>query len=159
MRWSEFEAASPELAALARERFGATELVMMGTLRKNGWPRISPIEFTFWDGDLVFGGMWQSKKFLDVMRDNRVTVHSTTANKDGQEGDVKLYGRLVALEEERVEPYWQHIFELMAWRPKGPAHVYVMEIESGSYVRFEGDGTMNVLRWPGNQWTRTKSDP
>jgi hypothetical protein len=152
MRWNEFEQDAPELAKLARDRFDATELVLLGTLRKNGWPRISPIEFTYWDGDFVLGGMWRSKKFLDVMRDNRVTVHSTTSNKDGKQGDIKLYGRLLPLAEERVEPYWQHVFELFNWRPEGPAHVYTLDIDSGSYTVFEND-RMRILRWPGNEWS------
>lgn len=152
MRWNDFEAVAPELARLARERFDATELVLLGTLRKDGWPRISPIEFAYWEGDLVLGGMWQSKKFLDVMRDSRVTIHSTTANKNGQEGDVKLYGRLLPLAEERVERYWQHIYEKTNWRPEGPAHVYTLDVETGSYLRFSAEGEMRMLRWPGNEW-------
>lgn len=152
MRWEDFEADAPELAKLARERFDATELVMLGTLRPNGWPRISPIEYTFWDGELVLGGMWQSKKFLDVIRDNRVTLHSTTTNKNGQEGDVKLYGRAYPLAEEKVEPYWQHIYETTGWRAHGPAHIYTIDIESGSYTRFIGEGEMHWLTWPGNAW-------
>ena len=44
MTWEEFKNAAPELAALGEERFEATGLVLVGTLRKNGWPRISPVE-------------------------------------------------------------------------------------------------------------------
>ena len=66
--WTRFEAESPDLARLAKERFAAFDLVMLGTLRKNGWPRITPIEYTFFDGELVLGGMWQSKKLLDLLR-------------------------------------------------------------------------------------------
>jgi nitroimidazol reductase NimA-like FMN-containing flavoprotein (pyridoxamine 5'-phosphate oxidase superfamily) len=158
MKWSEFEQDAPELAELTRERFDATELVMMGTLRKNGWPRISPIEYTYWDGDFVLGGMWQSQKFLDIIRDNRVTLHSTTTNKNGQEGDVKLYGRLFPLAEAKIEAYWQHIFEKLDWRPNGPAHVYTLDMESGSYSVFGEEGTMRWLSWPGNTWRSRKGD-
>jgi hypothetical protein len=150
--WAGFEKASPELARLARERFAATDLVMLGALRKDGWPRISPIEYTIWEGELVFGGMWKSKKFLDVMRDDRATIHSTTADKNGTEGDVKLYGRLMPLAEEREEAYWQHIYALMNWRPSGPAHVFVADIDSAVYVRFDRDGAMHWLTWPGGTW-------
>jgi len=150
--WSEFEAAAPELAALAKERFEATDLVMLGTLRKNGWPRITPIEFSYFEGEFTMGGMWQSKKLLDLLRDGRCVVHNTTANKSGQEGDVKLYGRASPLDPAREEGYWQHIFEKMNWRPEGPAHVFTFDIESAAYVTFEGDGTMRWLTWPGNEW-------
>ncbi len=153
--WLEFGRDAPELARLAEERFTSTQLVLLGTLRKNGWPRITPLEYTFYDGELALGGMWRSKKFLDLLRDSRCVIHSTTSDKDGKQGDVKLYGRATPLAPEREEKYWQHIFALMNWRPNGPAHVFTVEIESASYVKFDGDGTMHWLTWPGGRW-RTK---
>ena len=85
-------------------------------------------------------------------------MHSATANKNGQEGDVKLYGRLIAMADDRVEPYWQHVFEAMNWRPSGPAHLYTMDIESGACLRFSGEGEMQLLRWPGNGWEVRKEN-
>lgn len=157
MKWNEFESTAPELAQLAKGRFEATELIMLGTLRKDGWPRISPCEYTFFEGDLMLGGMWQSKKCLDLLRDPRCVVHSTTCNKNGQEGDVKVYGRVSTIGAEREERYWQHIFEIMKWRPEGPAHAFAFDVESAAYVTFSGDGTMRWLTWPGNQWRTKKS--
>ena len=158
MHWNEFESAAPELARLARERFDAKGLVMLGTLRKNGWPRISPIEYTFFEGDLMLGGMWQSKKCLDLLRDPRCVIHSATSDKNGQEGDVKVYARALTLEPDREERYWQHIFELMGWRPDGPAHVFALDIVSAAYIEFAGDGegTMRWLKWPGDGWHTEK---
>lgn len=63
--------------------------------------------------------------------------------------------------EERVEPYWQHIYEKLNWRPSGPAHVFVVDIESAGFVRFDSTGTMQMLTWPGpGEWvTRQGEDP
>jgi hypothetical protein len=150
--WDEFTKQAPELAQLAEARFAATELVLLGTLRKNGWPRITPIEYSFFEGELALGSMWQSKKALDLLRDDRCVVHSTTSDKNGQQGDVKLYGRARPLAVEREEAYWQRIFEELNWRPDGPAHVFVVDIESAAYVRFDATGRMDWLTWPGNEW-------
>ena len=155
--WDEFAQDSPEIAELARQRFESTQLVMLGTLRKNGWPRVTPIEYTFWEGELVLGGMWQSRKLLDLLRDPRCAIHSTTTDKSGQEGDAKLYGRALPLAEEREEGYWQHIHAETGWRPSGPAHVFTIDIESAGYVRFTPEGTMEWLTWPGNEWRRSKA--
>lgn len=157
--WSEFERSAPELASVVRTRFAATQLVMMGTLRKNGWPRVTPIEYTIFESDLVIGGMWRSKKMLDLLRDPRCALHSTTTNKDGTEGDAKLYGRAVPLAEERLEPYWQHIYDEIGFRPDGPAHVFSIDIVSAGYTVF-GDGTMRMLRWPAGPGTwETRASP
>lgn len=155
--WAHFEAESPELAGLLRERFDSTQLVMLGTLRKNGWPRITPIEYTFWDGELVLGGMWQSKKLLDLLRDPRCAIHSTTSDKSGQQGDAKLYGKAFPLSGAREGGYWQHIERETGWRPPGPAHAFTVDVESAAYVRFSAEGNMEWVTWPGNEWRRSKA--
>lgn len=156
VRWTDFETTIPELGVLLRQRFESTDLVMLGTMRKDGWPRITPIEYTIFEGDFVIGGMWQSKKMLDLLRDPRCSIHSTTTNKDGQEGDAKLFGRARTYDAATEERYWQHIYETMQFRPNGPAHVFAIDIDSAAYVRFTGEGTMNWLTWPGGEW-RTKA--
>ena len=77
----------------ARSEFERSGLVLLGTLRKNGWPRISPVEAYITDGHLYLGMMWQSRKALDLLRDPRCTVHSVVSKPDGSEGEFKVYGR------------------------------------------------------------------
>ena len=93
--WGDFETGAPELAALATDRFASTQLLLLGTIRRNGWPRISPCEYLFVDGDIYLGMIWRSKKALDLLREPRCVLHSTTTSKNGDEGDVKIYGRAV----------------------------------------------------------------
>lgn len=42
MRWDAFEQSCPEIAGPARERFAKDQVVLVGTIRKDGSPRISP---------------------------------------------------------------------------------------------------------------------
>lgn len=155
--WQDLSESAPELAKLVADRFASTGLVMLGTVRANGWPRITPIEYTIWQGELVLGGMWQSKKCLDLLRDGRCTLHSTTSDKNGQQGDAKLFGYATPLAPEREEGYWEHIYSLLNWRPEGPAHVFTIEIQSAAYVVFD-QGSMRLLRWPGPlEWKVTHS--
>ena len=93
MRWDEFEDACPELAGLGEERLRGRELCLVGTLRRNGWPRISPVEPEFVDGELMLGMMWRSPKVLDLLRDPRLVVHTTLNDRHDLSGDFKLYGR------------------------------------------------------------------
>jgi hypothetical protein len=55
MKWEEFRRSDPELAALGEERFNSTGLILLDTLRKNCWPRISPVEPLITDGHLDIG--------------------------------------------------------------------------------------------------------
>ena len=155
--WAQFEREAPALSALCFQRFRASELMMLGTIRKNGYPRISPTEWTIFEGELVLGGIWHAKKALDLLRDPRCTLHSTTTNKDGQEGDAKLWGRATPLAEDRVEAYWQHIFEEIGWRAEGPAHVFTIDLESAAYLAFRPGEGMKRLQWPGDgEWVVTQ---
>jgi hypothetical protein len=43
--------------------------------------------------------MWHSPKALDLLRDPRLVVHSVTCNREGTDGDIKLYGRAVAIDD------------------------------------------------------------
>ncbi len=90
MRWDEFIKACPELGQLARERFMRDELVLLGTIRADGRPRISPCEPDMVEGRLLLGMMWQSPKAKDLLRDARLTVHSVPSDRMNAAGDVKL---------------------------------------------------------------------
>ncbi len=148
MRWEQFAAACPELAAIARDRFVRDQLVLVGTLRRDGWPRISPCEVDFAAGQLFLGMMWQSRKALDLQRDPRVVVHSVTTNKDGTDGDVKLYGRTVAITEPGPRSAFRAAIQArINWAPEEPEyHLFALDIERAAYVVF-ADGKQRTLIW------------
>ncbi|MGE5595247.1 MAG: pyridoxamine 5'-phosphate oxidase family protein [Hyphomicrobiales bacterium] len=141
MNWQAFSESAPVLARLGRERFERTGLVMLGTNRKNGYPRITPIEWSLFEGELLLGGMWQSKKMLDLVRDPRCVLHSTTSDKNGTEGDFKLYGEARDCPDpEFRERYGQHIFEQIGWRPEEPYHLFAVDIREAALLQF-GEAT------------------
>src|ERR1700722_750317 len=95
--WADFAGPAPELAARGLARFDATGLSLIGTLRRDGSPRISAVEPFIFDGQLALGMMFRSMKALDLLREPRCVVHSTISNKDGTEGEFKVYGRAAAV--------------------------------------------------------------
>jgi hypothetical protein len=147
VQWAEFEAACPQIAALARQRFAADEVVMLGTLRSDGSPRISPCEVDIADGHLFLGMMWRSKKALDLLRDPRCVVHSITRDRMGTEGDVKLYGRMTDVHEPELRlAYRAAIKARIDWEPDEPEfHLLSLDVESAAYAIF-GEGS-HALAW------------
>jgi hypothetical protein len=139
MRWDEFAEAVPELAALGEERLRAKELCLVGTLRRNGWPRISPVEPEFVDGELLLGMMWRSPKALDLLRDSRLVIHSVVSERSGKEGDFKLYGRVVDVQDpERRAAYRAALKERIDWAPPEPNyHLFAVDIDSAGFVTFD----------------------
>jgi hypothetical protein len=141
MRWDEFDTAAPELARLGLERFESKQLCMLGTLRLDGSPRISPCEMTFIEGELLLGMMWQSPKALDLLRDARCVLHSCTSDKAGSEGDFKLYGRAREITQASMrDEYKAAVKARIDWEPPGPFHLFAIEISSAGYVVFGDEG-------------------
>lgn len=159
MNWEEFSAAVPELAELAETRLRKDELCLLGTLRKDGSPRISPCEIDFAAGRLFLGMMWRSRKALDLFRDPRIVVHSVPSDKTNPGGDVKLYGRAIDELEPDVRRAFQDAIRVrIDWAPREPNHhVFSLDVESASYVRFGDDPT--ILVWDGVRGLRSMPFP
>ncbi len=146
MRWEGFGAAAPELAELGRGLFDQTGLCLLGTLRRDGSPRISPCEPFIVDGDLLLGMMWRSMKARDLLRDPRLVVHSTQCDREGRTGDFKLYGRAVDVPDSAVrERYADTLEAKIDWRPQEPYHLFSVDIGSAGFISFGPDRA--ALRW------------
>jgi len=145
--WAEFETGAGPLAAIARRRFEEAGLILLGTLRADGRPRISPVEPLIMEGRLYLGMMWRSMKALDLRRDDRCVVHSVVSATEGTEGDVKVYGRGVETSDpaER-DRYGAALFARIGWRPAGDFHLFVVDIEEVGYFRVEGS-VHRVWHW------------
>ena len=83
MDWSELERRQPRLGALGRQRLLDPGVVLVGTIRRDGTPRISPVEPWIMDGVLWLSMMWGSTKAADLLRDPRTLVHNPVSNRDG----------------------------------------------------------------------------
>lgn len=92
-RWGDILAEVPELAAAALAFFDARTHKLLATLRDDGSPRLSGIETTFRDGDLMLGMMWRSPKARDLQRDPRLAIHSGSDDPPDWTGDAKVAGR------------------------------------------------------------------
>lgn len=157
VRWGEFEEAAPQIATLARERFERDQLVLVGTLRTDGSPRISPNEVDFAAGRLFLGMMWNSRKSRDLERDPRLTIHSVPPGRDNPLGDVKLYGRAVAEEDPEVRTAFEDAVEArIQWRPDR-YHLWSLDVEAASYVLLAPE--QRILSWTPGTGVRRLSRP
>ncbi len=149
--WEEFRSQDPHLAALAEERFERTGLLLVGTLRRDGSPRISPVEPLITNGDLYLGMMWQSRKALDLLRDPRCTVHSIVSNRDGTDGEFKASGRAVDVQDPAIRNmYGDALHEKLGFRPEEPEyHLFAFQVESAAFIIIQNGEQTNRL-WKSN---------
>jgi hypothetical protein len=146
MIWHEFEGAAPGLAELGRRRFEATHVALLGTLRKDGSPRISPVEPYLVLDHLLLGMLSGSHKALDLLRDPRCTVHSSVSDVNGAEGEFKLDARAVPV----TDPALLHGDYEAWWTAKDAAEsrVFSIDIASAAHIAWDiNRGEMTVMRW------------
>lgn len=148
MEWKELRQRVPELASAGERRFADSGVVLLGSLRRDGYPRISPVEPYFVEGRLELGMMWRSTKALDLLRDPRCTVHNSQIDRKNEEGDFKLWGRARAVEDlDERERFCQVVFERIGWRPREPKfHVFAIDVESLALIESDGDA-LAVRTW------------
>jgi hypothetical protein len=148
MRWQEFEAGAPEMAGFAREQFEKSRAAIIGTLRRDGSPRISMIEPAIVDGELYLGMMWQSRKALDLLRDARLAIHNAICSSTGEEGELSLRGRAIEIRDPELRRrYVEAVSERVAWQ-EPRFHLFSVDIESAALIKYEGGEEQSVKVWP-----------
>src|SRR5438034_11259899 len=117
MSWAEVGTQQARLAELGRRKLGAPGVVLVGTIRRDGSPRLSPVEPLFWEGDLWLAMGLGSRKATDLSRDPRILVHSIVTRRDGSEGEFKVRGRAVSEPDATVQSrVAREVEEELGWR-------------------------------------------
>ncbi|HET8606120.1 MAG TPA: pyridoxamine 5'-phosphate oxidase family protein [Gaiellaceae bacterium] len=150
MRWADVEAQQPRLAAVGLEKLGSPGVVLVGTVRRDGSPRITPVEPFFWEGELWLTMGLDSWKARDLTRDPRVLVHSIVTSPDGRAGEYKLRGRAILEDDPGLN---ESVADAVASRKDyepvpGKFHLFRVEIDEIAFVRWGDDNDQYLTRWP-----------
>jgi len=143
--WRDLELDAPEIARLGMDRLNAARVALLGTLRRDGSPRISPIEPYFVGGQLLVGTMTWSWKAADLLRDPRFVLHSAVTGPDSGEGELKLHGSAATASEDlrcATADAW--------WSAQTPdkAIVFSLHIEHAAFIEWDIEhGLMTIHRW------------
>jgi Pyridoxamine 5'-phosphate oxidase len=151
MRWDEFAAQQPRLADLGMRALAEPGVVLVGTIRRDGTPRISPVEPLFWERDLWLSMLWGSRKAQDLTRDPRVLVHSIVTSRDGAAGEYKVRGHAVPESDPGVQAgYAEAVRARLGWDPEpGRFHLFRVDVEDVTFIRYDdATGDQFVARWP-----------
>jgi hypothetical protein len=145
MTWRELELAAPEIAEPGKARLDETRVALLATLRRDGSPRVSPIEPFFAAGQLLFGAMAWTLKARDLERDARCTLHSAITGPNEGEPELKLYGRAIEADDDLraacPSGWWTD-------EPHEAARVFSLSIEEAAFVIWDYEGgEMTVRRW------------
>ncbi|WP_331557474.1 pyridoxamine 5'-phosphate oxidase family protein [Actinomycetospora sp.] len=148
--WEQFAAHAPAIAEVFLRRHAATgNLCMLGTLRPDGFPRISPMEPRFFEGDLWLAGMPHTAKFDDLARDPRFTLHTATVDTHVSDGDAKLWGTVEDVHDEALhQRFAEAVYAEIGLDIRGQPfeHCYQAGITGAAAVTLL-DGHLDVTTW------------
>ncbi|MFD9574878.1 pyridoxamine 5'-phosphate oxidase family protein [Streptomyces sp. NPDC059982] len=148
--WAAFEKAEPEFAAGVRARFAQFPHHVLGTLRKDGSPRLTGLNVDIRGGELWLGMMPGSMKARDLQRDPRFALHSNPGEGETMSGgDVRISGRAV----EVVDPPELHRYAEETESPH-PFHLFHAELAEVVHTGVEGDELV-VRTWTPARGLRT----
>jgi len=146
LTWAEFETAAPEISQRGRALLDRFQFVLIGTLTRNGSPRINPVEAYVVDGHLLMNMIPRSLKALDLLRDTRVYVHAPVTGKSG-DPEFKLAGGADVLEDGALRRKLDDLFwQLIEWRPAPDSHYFEIRAERAAFVTYDGNG-QTAIRW------------
>jgi hypothetical protein len=151
MYWSELERAQPGLAGLGQERLLAPGVVLVATIRRDGTPRLSPVEPFVMDGDVWLSMLWRSTKAADLLRDPRILVHSVVTGRDGGEGEFKIRGTARAEHDPDVQRrYADAVTAGLGWTPTPDRfHLFAVSVDDVTFIRYDdATGDQHVAMWP-----------
>ena len=156
--WQEFTEEAPQIAEVFVRRHAATgNLCLLGTLRSDGYPRISPIEPRIFEGRLVIAGMPGTTKFRDLGRDPRFCLHTATVDPHVGDGDVKLWGDVENLRDRDLhQRFADNLFALTGFDLRGREFdpFYVADLTGASSVEVR-DGRLAITIWKPGEPVRT----
>lgn len=145
LTWEELGQAAPEITSRGRQLLEKFQFVLVGTLTKDGSPRINPCEAYVIDGHLLLNMMPRSLKALDLLRDPRVYVHAPVTAKEGSP-EFKLAGRAEVVEDESLRKKLDDLFwEMIQWRPAPDSHYF--EVLAGRAAWVSYDTGQTSIRW------------
>lgn len=148
--WTELTTHAPRITTIFERRHAATgHLCLLATLRKGGFPRISPIEPKIFEGELWLVGMPDTTKFHDLGRDPRFCLHTATVDTHVADGDAKLWGVVHDVQDPDLhQRFAENLFAETGFDLRGQKfdHFYAADITSASAVEV-GDGHMDVTIW------------
>ena len=124
---------------------------MLGTIRRDGSPRISPVEFLIFAGEIYLGMIWRSYKAQDLQRDPRCMVMNTVHDRELKDGEFKMAGIAAEVTDTAERQSWATaLLEQLGISPveddDEPYHLFKIRLATASFARIE-NGDWFRLFW------------
>ena len=135
MSWKFLEDQQPELAAFGVERLNG-KVAYLGTIRKDGSPRVHPMTPIIGEGHLFVFMEPTSPKGHDLQRDRRYTVHCSVSDTSGTSGEFIVAGQAQLINDPEARAL---AVRLASYTPADRYILFEFDIESAASTIYPGD--------------------
>ena len=142
MSWQALVDGNKDLADFGLSRF-SSRVAYLGTIRKDGSPRVHPVTPFIADGNLFVGMHPNSPKGHDLRRDGRYALHCSVEDDEGGGGEFAIFGHAQLTEDPELRALAdEHApYELLE------SHIlFLLSVERALSTIYSGDETRRI-RW------------
>jgi nitroimidazol reductase NimA-like FMN-containing flavoprotein (pyridoxamine 5'-phosphate oxidase superfamily) len=161
--FADVENVEPDLADRVRAILSSTTNAVLGTIRRDGSPRLSGADPYFHDGQLRIWSMPGARKGQDLRRDPRVALHSIPWDsrklRDGAgevgEADAKVSGTAVLISDPReLSAFRTWLESERGFEPPTDWDLFTIDIDALTVISVD-TGRLVVDRWSTTEGRRT----
>lgn len=141
------------LGGVAFDKLIRPGVLLTGTVRRDGSPRISGAEPLIMDGELWLSMMRTSAKVKDLIRDRRILLHSVVTGPEPA-AEVKVRGTVCPQDDAGTQRrYAVAVAAKLGWRPVvGEFALFTVDVADVTYIGFDAATSgQHVARWPAGQ--------
>lgn len=159
LSWAEFAASVPEVARPVAELLERWRFVYAGTIRRDGTPRISPVEAHVVRDELMLVMISGTLKARDLLRDPRIVLNSPVADPADPGAEFRLRGQVVAVDDpEQRAATADTIAATSGWRPPATWHFFAVRVDDAAHLAWKA-GALEMLHWRLDRGTRSVGRP
>ena len=147
MSWQALVDGNKELAQFGQERFGS-RVAFLGTIRKDGAPRVHPVTPIIGEGHLFLFMEPTSPKGFDLKRDGRFALHASVEDEAGGQGEFFITGHARFIDDPDLREMAAHHASY------SPAERYILfecEVTTAFSNVYTEDGPPVRQRWQQDQ--------
>lgn len=141
--WSNFAGVAPDLAAAIQRRMVESRYSLLGTLRADGFPRISGVVASFSGGELWLALRPDSTMAADLLRDPRFSLHSGPTDQPEPQSDTKLHGRAIEVTDHVIRD--RFVESLPHGPPSSGVALFGVDLIDASMVRLSEERTHHLI--------------
>lgn len=140
MSWNALEEGNAELAAFGVRRF-SNGVAYLGTVSKDGSPRVHPVTPIIGQGRLFLFMEPTSPKGYDLRRGSRYALHSAVEDMEGGEGEFLVTGSGRLIEDGTTRAL---AVELCSYQPAERHVLFELSVDSALGFIYQGDDKVRM---------------